>query len=371
VMGEGGEHRRPKAVRLLAAAGSILVVGGIVAGLGAASAANNNGGSSRSSQSQSDQGNGDQGNGESNNQDDNQNGQQNDDNGPNGDDFVDIAQGEPNRDPLAQAQGQGSTGSFVSPCGNNENQHMNPDNFIVAPGVANGAEHMHDYVGNLDTDKDTDDQSLAAGGTTCTNGDQSTYYWPLMRDINGQAGDANQPGGGQEGNNGAILQPEATMEFRGNAVEPVNPMPDFLRIITGDAQAVSNGPTNANAKWTCEGQENLVLDNKYPICPAGSRVMRQIDFPSCWDGENLDSADHREHIQFPDEQTGECEGNTQPVPQLRMTLKYNVPPGESFAIDSFPTENRDPITDHGDFVNVMPDQLMQQAVNCINTGQRC
>lgn len=50
---------------------------------------------------------------------------------------------------------------------------------------------------------------------------------------------------------------------------------------------------------------------------------------------------------------------------------YDVPPGRSFALDGFPEQLHNPITDHNDFIDVMSDTLMAQAVNCVNTGQRC
>lgn len=80
-----------------------------------------------------------------------------------------------------------STGTFVSACGNNENLHQNTDNIVIAPGKPNGAEHLHDYVGNLDTTFASTEDSLAAAKTTCDNGDQSTYFWPILR--NRSAGD--------------------------------------------------------------------------------------------------------------------------------------------------------------------------------------
>ena len=48
--------------------------------------------------------------------------------------------------------------------GSNENEHNNPDNFIVAPGVPNGAQHTHDYVGNECADANSTNESLVAGG---------------------------------------------------------------------------------------------------------------------------------------------------------------------------------------------------------------
>jgi hypothetical protein len=109
---------------------------------------------------------------------------------------------------------------------------------------------------------------------------------------------------------------------------------------------------------------------KYPLCPRGSSVVRVLDFPSCWDGQNIDSTNHRDHIKFPDAR-GRCAAGTKAVPALQMRLTYNVPRGSLFVLDSFPDEKHNPVTDHGDFVNVMPDSLMQRVVQCINRGQRC
>lgn len=46
----------------------------------------------------------------------------------------------------------------------------------MAPGVSNGAHHVHDYVGNRKVDFTSTNESLSAQGTSCTNGDQSAYY---------------------------------------------------------------------------------------------------------------------------------------------------------------------------------------------------
>jgi hypothetical protein len=192
----------------------------------------------------------------------------------------------------------------------------------------------------------------------------------VLRRLGKVAPDANQPGGGLDGNVGTIIEPSSvTLQFRGNAQAKVTAMPRFLRIITGDAKAVTNGPANAKAAWTCTGFENRTT-TKYPLCPSGSLVERVLDLPSCWDGTNLDSTNHRSHIVFP-LSSGRCPKATKAVPQLRITLAYNVPPGRSFAVDTFPNQFHNPLTDHADFENVMPVNLMAFATQCINSGRRC
>jgi hypothetical protein len=268
--------------------------------------------------------------------------------------------------------GDAATGSFQSRCGNNENGHNNPDNVIVAPGVSNGAQHTHDYVGNLDTTGFSTDDSLAKAGTTCAQqGDKSTYYWPVLRIRTGEdEKDVDQPGGGKDGNIGQILQPSSTkIEYRGSPVGKVQAMPRFLRVLTGDAKAANNGGANALAQFSCSGFTDRIT-SKYPICPAGSQLLRISDFPSCWDGQNTDSANHRTHIVFPDQQ-GACPSGTQAVPQLRITTAYDVPRNTVFAVDGFPDQLHNPITEHNDFINVMTDRLMSRVVGCINGGRKC
>jgi hypothetical protein len=263
-----------------------------------------------------------------------------------------------------------STGTFVSLCGRNENNHRNSDNYIVAPGVSNGAHHVHDYVGNTSTDGFSTNESLAAAGTTCAGDDRSAYFWPVLRYRSKSAPDANAPGGGPDGNIGTILRPESVqLQFRGNADGKVHAMPMFLRIITGDAKALTNGVTNARAAWTCTGFEDRATV-KYPICPAGSKVERILDFASCWDGKDTDSTNHRSHVVFP-KSDGSCWQETEAIPQLRITLTYDIPARALFAIDAFPEQKHNPMTDHADFTNLMPDKLMKMAVDCINSGRDC
>ncbi|MFE9413195.1 DUF1996 domain-containing protein [Streptomyces sp. NPDC006704] len=293
--------------------------------------------------------------------------------GPARSDFVDIRSVRP--DTSAPAPGRAaSTGTFTSDCGRNENAKRNPDNVIVAPGVSNGAHHTHDYVGNQATDAFSSDADLARGATSCRDqGDRSTYYWPVVRVLNqGNDADARADGGGKDRNVGKIQTPaQATITYAGSPVSKVTAMPRFLRIITGDAKAFTNGNANANASWSCTGFENRRLKNKYPLCPQGSKVVRTLKFQSCWDGRDTDSANHRTHVAFADKR-GACPAGFKAIPQLVQRIVYDVPAkAGAFAVDSFPEQLHKPVTDHGDFIDVFSDQLMGKVVNCINTGRAC
>ncbi|MGW0971346.1 DUF1996 domain-containing protein [Streptomyces sp. NPDC002516] len=302
-------------------------------------------------------------------------------NGPVAGDYADIKSVQPNVQ-NAQPQADASRGEFASSCGVNANGLFNSDNVIVAPGVSNGAHHFHDYVGNQSNTAFASDDDLAKADTSCQDkGDKSSYYWPVVRLQNGkQERDAGSPGGGTEGNAGQIVTPkQVTLTFVGNPRSKVTAMPRLLRIITGDAKAFVNGPANANASWSCTGFEDRQLKDKYPLCPQGSDVVRTFKFQSCWDGANIDSANHRTHVAFADAQ-GNCPGGFKAIPQLVQRIVYaiNAPSLQDggrtsplFAVDSFPENLHKPVTDHGDFINVFDASLMNEMVDCINSGKKC
>ncbi|OXM53202.1 DUF1996 domain-containing protein [Amycolatopsis alba] len=175
-------------------------------------------------------------------------------------------------------------------------------------------------------------------------------------------------------NEGEIQRPvKADLTFTSGGARRVVAMPKFLRVLYGDAKQSTNGPANARPSWTCSGFEDR-LTELYPICPQGSKVTRIHAFPNCWDGKNTDSANHRTHIVFSD-RNGNCPRGFKNVPQLKITLVYDIPlniqTAGQFAVDAFAQEKHNPRSDHDDFANVMSQRLMNQLVKCVNSGKRC
>ena len=57
--------------------------------------------------------------------------------------------------------------------------------------------------------------------------------------------------------------------------------------------------------WACIGggrdtpeQPGTPEQGTRPDCPEGMHLVQRIHFPDCWDGHNLDSADHRSHMAY-------------------------------------------------------------------------
>ncbi|CAM5311124.1 hypothetical protein SAVIM338S_00604 [Streptomyces avidinii] len=263
-----------------------------------------------------------------------------------------------------------SAGRVSVECGRNAGGHYNEDNLVVSPGLRSGAHHTHAYVGNLSADAFSTEASLEAAGTSCTGGDRSTYYWPVLRRTD-RPGARPHEGSAGHGNTGEIL-PEASVsvEFLGSPVSKVVAMPRFLNTMTGDAVALTAGTdADVRARWGCSGSPGR-FTTRYPRCPAGDRLTRTLTFPSCWNGLDTVSPGHRSHVRFP-AANGVCPQGTFPVPRLTISLAYDPVPGAPVALDSFPEQRHSPKTDHAMFVNVMTSDRMAQVVDCLNEGRVC
>ncbi len=265
--------------------------------------------------------------------------------------------------------GEFSGGSYSIRCGLSD--HKNSDNPIIAPGVRNGAQHTHDYAGNEGTNAASEANTLEESSTTCTNGDRSPIFWPVLRDLQGVGPDVGADGGSLDGNVGSFVEPTSIdFTFHGHGSRRAEAMPLNIALVTGSAKAGTKNGEGANAKYTCSGSTGRMTE-LYPMCPQGSSLMRVFDFPSCWNGQDLDSEDHASHIVYPDAD-GECADDLIPVPALRLTVTYDDPPaGRTFAIDSFPEQQHNPITDHALVEYLSTENRAEQGVECINSARRC
>ncbi|KAK7702584.1 hypothetical protein SLS64_009547 [Diaporthe eres] len=77
----------------------------------------------------------------------------------------------------------------------------------------------------------------------------------------------------------------------------------------------------------CTGSDTTSL----PTGTCGGGIRTTITFPTCWDGKNVDSPDHKAHVAYPSsgsfESTGPCP-STHPVrlPQLMYEVMWDTTP---------------------------------------------
>ncbi len=173
---------------------------------------------------------------------------------------------------------------FQATCSQNHSEQSDP---IVYPKKA-GVSHMHTFMGSTTTNPDTTTKSLLAGDTSCANTfDHSAYWVPSLYD-----GDKLVTGGNDLE---TIYYKSGVSDYR-----TVRPFPNGLRFVVGS-------PTDTkeqfqNLTGTVNGFECGDIDKVYdfPVsCPAGTDLNVRLQAPSCWDGVNLDVADHKSNMAYP------------------------------------------------------------------------
>ena len=236
-------------------------------------------------------------------------------------------------------------GRFHVECGYS---HSAPDDPIVFPGEP-GASHQHDFFGASSTDAFSDADSLLAGDTTCaTKQDKASYWAPSLF----AGAEQIEPLG-------------STAYYRAaDGVDPgaVEPFPFGLMMISGDPTATVTQPTG-HVGWACSVRAPTL--STPPDCQ--STLLLRVIFPDCWDGEHLDSEDHRSHVA---RSTDEGCPDSHPValPQLEFHVRY--PPPESRA--DLHLASGSILTAHADFFNAWdPDKLANEVQVCIAQDAYC
>ncbi len=233
--------------------------------------------------------------------------------------------------------------------------HRAADDPIVFPGVP-GASHSHDFFGNRTTNAASTYDSLRASGMTSCNrtGDTAAYWAPSLL-VDGQ-----------------LVQPlgiNAYYRTGGKDPASIQPFPAGLRVIAGDAKATAAQPLRVTS-WGCFGEAQVRPQSSPPTCPFDGRtngLKLTVLFPDCWDGVNLDSADHKSHMVY--SVRGQCPASHPvPVPMIAMNVRYPTAGGADVVLAS----GNSPYTGHADFFNAWDQATLEQLVrNCLNASVHC
>jgi hypothetical protein len=208
--------------------------------------------------------------------------------------------------PAAEA----GVGAFRFNCGAGQLSYDDP---IVYPGQP-GKSHLHQFYGNLTIDANsTYATGRGAGDSTCNSSglqdgtgnaaNRSGYWMPAMLTGTGYLAEpdfvnvyykripASDP---------RCADPSNT------AVQAIGicvAIPNAIRFIAG-YDMVTNTPPTGHVKFKCVAGNNVI--GTYTTlaalaaagCAAGNKLEAEISFPPCWDGKNLDSANHRDHTAY-------------------------------------------------------------------------
>jgi hypothetical protein len=232
--------------------------------------------------------------------------------------------------------------------------HRLPDDPIVFPRLP-GASHMHSFFGNTSTNANSDINSLLSSPSNCNPSiDLSSYWVPtLYRD--------NVP-----------VEPDTPTFYylgegvRDDVIARIQPLPLGLRIVAGNAKATAPDATTIS-RWSCLHAGQVPPGKDFVNCPAGTMMESYLDFPQCWNGRDLDSADHKSHMAYP--VNGDCPAtHPVPVPKLRQVLRYPVNGDPSH----FRLASGAGFTMHGDFFNAWPEaEMLRRVRDCINPIIKC
>ncbi|KAK5058852.1 hypothetical protein LTR84_011116 [Exophiala bonariae] len=259
---------------------------------------------------------------------------------------------------------------------------------IMAPGTPSGHAHVLFGASNLGLDP-TIDELLNSNCTSCSIvQDKSAYWAPRMyfQHGNGTFETVSTVGG---------MTVYYFTEGPGDGM-PTVAFPQNFRMIAGDAMKRSfygaiPDPPMSEWKDSDKTQQALMekaigfnclhysaganegsiehhgLRNKTFIdstCTDGVRA--ELMFPSCWNGQDLDSHNHTTHVSYPDQiKYGNCpEGYPVRLPTLFYETIYNTPAFKD--VDGmFVLSNGDPTGYgyHGDFICGWEEGVLDSAIN--------
>jgi hypothetical protein len=200
-------------------------------------------------------------------------------------------------------------GAFRTVC---EYSHMKADDPIVKPGQA-GASHLHTFWGNTLTNANSTFQSLlTTGNGTCRGGiaNRSAYWVPSVIDT--RTGTPQAPD---------LIHVYYKSGYGGLRPEQIKALPDNLRMVAGSATA--SGPQDFMG-WSCWSGGGKFPS--IPRCGVGDHLSMDVEFPQCWNGRDLDSADHRSHMAYP--RNGACPASHPvPVPVISYHVLFRIKDG--------------------------------------------
>jgi len=184
-------------------------------------------------------------------------------------------------------------------CGVGQVNNVDP---IVMPGMP-AMSHYHQFFGNRSTNEKTTIASLQANrATTCSDrADASAYWAPQL----------------WQGST-AIAPKSMTVLYAKTVTRAVVAHPAGLVLIAGNSKAVEAQDLSI-VSWYC-GNNVQNASATPPACARNQDLVGLIRFPECWNGKDLDSTNHKDHVTYA--VNGVCAAGTVALPQLQLHIHY-------------------------------------------------
>jgi hypothetical protein len=242
------------------------------------------------------------------------------------------------------------------------------DDPIVFPNQP-GKAHLHLFFGNTGINAGSTNDSLhSSGNSTCVGGiaNRSSYWIPALIDT---------------GNGNKVLAPQSAIFYYKTGYGGVDPRtitvpPAQLRMIAGDAKTSTN--VDDSTHWGCL---NRYIGNFQSIpteCTPDDDLNATVIFPQCWDGRNMDSADHKSHMAYTlSEQRGCPSSHPVAIPEISINVRFDITPSSDvskwrLSSDMYGTDQPGGYSLHGDWMNGWNEDVIGSFVrNCDNAVVDC
>jgi hypothetical protein len=257
--------------------------------------------------------------------------------------------------------------------------HMSNDDPIVYPNQQ-GAAHHHTFFGNTSVNYKSDLNTFGSvGNSTCSGGimNRSAYWVTSM--INTET-------------NAPIAPRSVLVYYKSGYIVPselIKAPPKGLRMIAGNAKAV-DGSVNNNTGFTCHPGPNSTRTSSPKTktiptgtnCVAGDDLMLTVLFPQCWDGVNLDSPNHKDHMAYASNNyvtANKCPAtHPVPIPEITVNEHFTVAATDKLdkwrlASDNYTFNGTNAgYSAHSDYVEGWDRTFIEGIIkNCINAKKDC
>ena len=182
-------------------------------------------------------------------------------------------------------------------------------------------------------------------------GDTAGYWVPTLLDAGGSP----------------VTVRRATVYYRRHTLVALQTFPAGFKVVAGSAKATAAQGLKITS-WNCGPAAEIRPQATIPTCPdtGAQGLALHVQFPDCWDGVNLDSADHVSHMAY--SARGRCPA-THPValPAVQVNVRYASAGGAGLVLAS-----GGQFSGHADFFNTWNQARLKRLVNgCLNALRHC